>query len=158
MTNFGSIRVLFLTILLIGLFMSCDPSRVYDSSIKIVNQSWNKDSVIHFQFNIEDTITLYKFYLNIRHNTDYHYSNIYFFMNGKFPNGNTTRDTIECILADRKGNWVGKGTGKIRDNRILLKEHLRFPSRGDYTFEIEQAMRDISLKGIEDIGIRIEKE
>jgi len=53
---------------------------------------------------------------------------------------------------------VGKGTGKIRDNRILLKEHLRFPSRGDYTFEIEQAMRDISLKGIEDIGIRIEKE
>ncbi len=158
MTNFGSIRVLFLTILLIGLFISCDPARVYDSNMSIAKQSWNKDSVARFQFSIEDTISLYKFYLNIRHNTDYPYSNIYFFMNGSFPNGNTTRDTIECLLADPKGNWVGKGAGKIRDNRILLREHLRFPFKGEYAFEIEQAMRDISLKGIEDIGIRIEKE
>ena len=158
MAKFGSIRVLFLSILLFSIIMACDPARVYDQNMSIVNQSWNKDSVARFQFNIEDTVSLYKFYLNIRHNTDYQYRNIYFFMNGKFPNGNSTRDTIECILADKKGNWIGKGAGKIRDNRILLNEHLRFPARGLYVFEFEQAMRDISLKGMEDIGIRIEKE
>lgn len=158
MIKSNTFRMPVLTFLLLGLLISCDPNRVYDQNVRIINQSWNKDSLIKFQFHIEDTISLHKFYLNIRHNTDYPYSNIYFFMNGIFPNGNKTRDTIECLLADPRGNWLGKGAGKIRDNRILLREHLRFPVRGDYTFEIEQAMRQISLKGVEDIGIRIEKE
>jgi gliding motility-associated lipoprotein GldH len=137
---------------------SCDQARVYDNSVTIVNQRWNKDSLVTFHFIIEDTISLHRFYINVRHNTDYPYSNIYFFMNGKFPDGHVTRDTIECLLADPKGNWIGRGSGKIRDNRILLREHLRFPAMGEYAIEIEQAMRDISLKGVEDIGIRIEKE
>ena len=153
MTRGGILFSLFLSML-----VSCDQARVYDSSITIVNQSWNKDSLVTFHFTIEDTISLHRFYINIRHNTDYPYSNIYFFMNGKFPDGNVTRDTIECLLADPKGKWTGKGSGKIRDNRILLREHLRFPASGEYTISIEQAMRDINLKGVEDIGIRLEKE
>ena len=153
MTRGGILFSLFLAML-----VSCDQARVYDSSITIVNQSWNKDSLVTVHFTIEDTISLHRFYINIRHNTDYPYSNIYFFMNGKFPDGNVTRDTIECLLADPKGKWTGKGSGKIRDNRILLREHLRFPASGEYTISIEQAMRDINLKGVEDIGIRLEKE
>ena len=61
MTNLGSIRVLFLRIILFTLIMACDPTRVYDHNMNIVNQSWNKDSIALFQFNIEDTFSLYKF-------------------------------------------------------------------------------------------------
>ena len=158
MTRCVITRGLILSYLLILTLISCDRARVYDNSIDIINQSWNKDSLVRFTFNIEDTLSLHRFYINVRHNTDYPYSNIYFFMSGKFPDGHTTRDTIECLLADPKGNWIGKGSGKIRDNRILLREHLRFPVSGEYIIEIEQAMRDVSLRGIEDIGIRIERE
>ncbi len=56
------------------------------------------------------------------------------------------------------GKWLGKGFGKIRDNQILLNSGLRFPMKSIYLFEIGQAMRTEILKGVEDIGIRIEKE
>ncbi len=139
------------------LFISCDSNRVYDNSYSIPDQSWNKDSLLLFNVEILDTVSLHNFYLNIRHNTDYPFSNIFFFINTVFPNGAAGRDTIEILLADKRGNWVGKGSGKIRDNQVLLRRNLRFPDQGIYRFTIEQAMRKDKLNGIEDLGIRIEK-
>jgi gliding motility-associated lipoprotein GldH len=152
------LKILAFTILLVWFLYSCGKERIYDQSISIQDQSWQQDSILRFIVTIDDTIILHKFYLNIRHNTDYSYSNIYFFFNSTLPNGNKTRDTIECILANPMGKWLGKGFGKIRDNRILLNSGLRFPMKGIYLFEIGQAMRTERLKGVEDIGIRIEKE
>lgn len=139
------------------IFFSCDQTRVYDYSISIPDQKWHMDSLIYFEVPITDTVSLHNFYFNIRHNTDYPYSNIYLFISTQFPNKQISRDTIELILADKKGKWIGKGIGKIKDNQVLLRKNLRFPRKGNYTFGIEQAMRSIELKGIEDIGIRIEK-
>jgi gliding motility-associated lipoprotein GldH len=34
---------------------------------------------------------------------------------------------------------------------------LRFPARGNYVFNIQQAMRTEDLKGIADVGLRLEK-
>ena len=73
------------------------------------------------------------------------------------PNGNITHDTIECILATPDGHWVGKSSGSMRNVRINLNE-LRFPLKGTYHFEIEQAMREPVLKGISDIGLFIKKQ
>ncbi len=138
-------------------FISCDYNRVYDNTYSIPEQTWNKDSLLIFDVEIKDTINLHNFYINIRHNTDYPYSNIFFFINTVFPNGSAGRDTIEIILADNRGNWVGKGSGKLKDNQVLLRRNLRFPKSGIYSFSIEQAMRKNNLEGIEDLGIRIEK-
>jgi len=66
-------------------------------------------------------------------------------------------DTIECLLADDSGKWLGKERGKMVDNRILFRRGIRFKLSGNYSFEFEQAMRDTDLNGIEDFGIRIEK-
>ena len=73
------------------------------------------------------------------------------------PNGNLTHDTIECTLATPEGRWLGKGTGSMRDMIVTLNANLRFPLKGTYHFEIEQAMREPVLKGISDMGIFIEK-
>ena len=79
------------------------------------------------------------------------------FLHTTFPNGNQTHDTIECILAYPDGRWVGNGSGSMRNSKILLNDRLRFPLAGDYRFEIEQAMRDTTLEGIADVGLRFEK-
>jgi gliding motility-associated lipoprotein GldH len=81
---------------------------------------------------------------------------LYLFVNTVFPGGQIQRDTLECILAAPNGRWLGDGLGDIWDNRILLKDQVKFPQAGEYRFELYQAMRINPLPGIMDAGIRIE--
>jgi gliding motility-associated lipoprotein GldH len=74
-----------------------------------------------------------------------------------FPNGKFSTDTLECILADEKGKWLGKGLGDIYDNQIPFKRNVRFPQAGTYVFEIQQGMRSDNIPLIMDVGLRIEK-
>ena len=79
------------------------------------------------------------------------------------PKGALKKDTLECILAQKDGKWLGSGLGDIWDIQCQFKSY-RFLKQGMYTFEIEQAMRhgDLAkieqLPGIMEIGLRIEKQ
>jgi gliding motility-associated lipoprotein GldH len=143
----------------VGVFFlfSCDPNRVYEKNIAIDNGVWNKDSVVSFVMDIEDTLQPYNFYINIRNSTDYRYSNLYLFIDTYFPDETHARDTLEFILAGTDGKWFGKGFGKIKESTVLLRRGVRFPMSGKYRFTMEQAMRTENLEGIEDVGMRIEK-
>jgi gliding motility-associated lipoprotein GldH len=123
----------------------------------IPNASWNNQDFPYFDVNIEDTLSAYNFYLNIRHLENYKYSNFYMFLHTTFPNGNQTHDTIELVLAYPDGRWVGDGSGSMRNNKILLNNNLYFPLKGNYHFEIEQAMREPVLEGVTDVGVCFEK-
>jgi len=144
--------------LLIVFLTSCNRGTVYDNTKSIPDNVWKSDEIIRFDVDVNDTVNLYKFYLNLRHTTNYRYANIFFFVNSIFPDGEEARDTVDCILADPSGKWLGKGISDIRDNQILLRRGLRFKQMGTYTFEFEQAMRDPELEGVMDIGLRIVKE
>lgn len=137
---------------------SCSNRMMYDESVVIPETKWDNKNVPYFDVNVEDTVSIYSFALNVRHMENYRYSNLYIFLHTTFPNGNVTHDTVECTLAYPDGSWVGKGSGSMRFDKILLNPNLRFPLGGVYHFEIEQAMRDDILKGIADIGISIEKQ
>lgn len=137
---------------------SCSNRMMYDESVVIPETKWDNKNVPYFDVNVEDTVSIYSFALNVRHMENYRYSNLYIFLHTTFPNGNVTHDTVECTLAYPDGSWVGKGSGSMRSDKILLNPNLRFPLDGVYHFEIEQAMRDDILKGIADIGISIEKQ
>ena len=144
--------------LLLMLMFSCGNKNViFDESVVINNSSWNNQELPYFDVNIEDTLSMYAFYLNIRHLENYRYSNFYMFLHTTFPNGNQTHDTIECVLAYPDGRWIGKGSGSMRASNILLNDNLRFPIGGTYHFEIEQAMREPVLEGITDVGVRFER-
>ena len=135
---------------------SCGNDKLYDESVVIPEARWDNENIPFFDVTVDDTLANYAFYLNIRHLENYRYSNLYVFMHTTFPNGNVTHDTIECTLAYPNGQWMGKGSGTMRSAKVLLNPSLRFPLKGNYHFEIEQAMRDNELKGIADIGIRFE--
>ena len=140
------------------LLVSCGRNTLYNESIVIPEATWDNDMIPFFDVTVNDTLTDYAFYLNIRHLENYRYSNLYVFMHTTFPNGNVTHDTIECILAMPDGSWMGKGSGTMRSANVLLNPALRFPLSGEYHFEIEQAMREKELKGITDIGLCFEKQ
>ena len=138
-------------------FASCT-SESFNKRTVIPEAEWRQEDRVAFDVDINDTVSLYRFGIGLRHLENYRYSNLFVFLHTTMPNGNHTRDTIECTLATPEGRWIGKSSGSMRDLRIPLNEQLRFPLVGDYHFEIEQAMREPVLKGISDIGIFIEKQ
>lgn len=137
-------------------FLSCGDPGILDQSVKIPPDGWHKDTTALFVFENQDTILQHSFAINIRHTDDYAYRNLYLFLNTLLPNGRLTRDTIEILLADKEGQWLGQGFGKLRDYRFEVRNDLVFPLKGKYQFTIEQGMREEVLTGISDVGVRIE--
>jgi gliding motility-associated lipoprotein GldH len=113
------------------------------------------DSAFVYQFTITDSFQYYKFYINVRNSTAYPYQNLYLFFSTQFPDSTVSIDTLNCLLSDAYGRWTGKGSGRIKDNRFLLKPKVRFQQKGNYVFTVQQAMRDNNLKGITDFGITL---
>lgn len=148
----------FIASVFIAIFISsCSQPAIVDEQATLENAKWFKGESTRYSVEINDSLAAYDFYLTIRNTTDYSYSNLYIFLLTRFPNGNQSRDTIECMLADKTGKWLGKGWGSIKENTILLKRNLRFPLTGEYQFLIQQAMRVDTLEGISNVGLRIEK-
>lgn len=147
----------FLTFFLGLLLFSCGKQTLFDDYAKIPDNQWDRTKPVKFDFNIQDTLQPADLYINIRNTTDYRYSNIYLFLHTRFPDGKTAKDTIECILANPDGSWIGKGYSGIKENKIKLREAMKFRQAGRYHLEIEQAMRVEVLEGISNIGIRIQK-
>lgn len=144
--------------ILIALFLiGCDEQKVYEKNLSISNAQWERNEKAIFQFTISDTTSLYNLYLNFRHAGDYPYNNLYLFTKLRSPEGKVARDTAQMIFADKKGRWLGKGIGDIYDYQFKFKEAFMFPRNGEYSVEIEQAMREKTLVNVTDIGIRVEK-
>ena len=140
------------------IFSSCDSKRFFEENKMIPKSVWNRYEKIRFDVIITDTSASYDVYLNIRNDMSYPYANLYFFLETQPPSGRVYRDTVECILADYSGKWLGKGFGSIKFKRFLFERGVRFRVKGKYSFSCEQAMRVVDLQGIKDIGLRIEKE
>lgn len=136
---------------------SCDPNRVFEENKEVPDGMWDNKNKISLTIQVTDTITPNNVYVNIRHAGDYNFSNLFLFITSTMPNGQTFRDTAECILSDDDGRWKGDGLGDIKSNRLLFKKSVRFPVSGLYRFEFEQAMRTNPLPGILDVGMRVEK-
>ncbi len=103
-----------------------------------------------------DTITLQSVFVNIRNYSDYPYSNLYLFIHVVSPAGDEVTDTVNFVLADERGRWLGRGIGDLYFIRLPYKRNIYFPYKGIYRFDITQGMRT-DLEGIRDVGIRVER-
>jgi gliding motility-associated lipoprotein GldH len=144
------------------LLCGCAENVVFQSDAPVPDGAWSNALKPAFTFAITDTVNTHDVYIDVRHTTEYAYSNLYLFVDLEGPGGRSKRDTVECLLADPMGRWLGKGTGFIvasrtRDAKVLYKLGNRFPAPGQYTIRLEQAMRDNPLPGIIDVGVSIER-
>ncbi len=149
-------------LLLFILFVcGCDQNMVYEQN-KDIQDGWKLDQIINFNIDVKDTISNMEMYINIRHTSDYPFTNIWLFINTLDPHGQYKKDTVECVLAEKSGKWKGSGLGGIKFLSTKLK-NIRFDSKGTHKFYIEQAMRHGSkpkiqlLPEILNVGIRLQK-
>lgn len=150
-------KTFYLLAVCIFLLSSCDNKRYFEEYTEIPGQSWNRANILKYNVNISDTKMPFNIFLDIRNSGKYNYSNIYVFLKTQSPDNIVRIDTIQCVIADDNGRWLGKGIGDLWDNQISLRRNVVFPDTGNYIFEIEQAMREEVLEHISDVGIRIEK-
>lgn len=149
-----------ISILAFGLILmvfSCNGNLLYTDSITIDNSTWGLGNIPDFSIPVSDTINRADVLFTIRTGSDYPFRNIYLFVTASSPNGKIITDTVEYNLADEKGNWYGKGFGDIHELNIPYRSNILFPVKGTYHFKIQHGMRVGDLKGVYDIGVRIEK-
>lgn len=151
----GNARSLFF-VLLLGLLNGCDHPAVYDLFQPVDQATWAKDETFYFTFEVKDKSVPYDLTLELRNNNFYPYRNIWIISKEEQPVGPLRSDTLECILADEFSKWKGKGFS-LFSNSFPVKKNYYFPHEGRYTFSFSHFMTDEALKGIHEIGFRVEK-
>ena len=103
-----------INILVCVLFLSCSEGVVYEEYQEINNEGWASEKPLLYKFIINDTLSSYKIKLHIRHQTEYEYQNLIFFVH------TNKTDTIDINLCDKHGDWFGSGFGDIRELSVVL--------------------------------------
>ncbi|MBT8222225.1 MAG: gliding motility lipoprotein GldH [Eudoraea sp.] len=155
-------RILIIGLLSLFLY-SCNNALVFSEFQANAGGSWSRQDVKDYSFTQNDTLSRYNLFINIRNDNTYPYSNLFLITDLSFPDGTVVRDTLEYEMALPDGQWLGKGYGSLKENKLLYKENIVFPNSGVYTFEVAHAMRQNgsvegvnNLIGITDVGFQIE--
>jgi gliding motility-associated lipoprotein GldH len=146
-----------LLMLILFLVCSCSRNVAFSEYKKFDQNEWRVSDKAAFDFEMNDDQSLYNISLMVRHTDAYPYNNLFLFVTTKYPDGKVLKDTMELILASDKGKWHGSGAGDIFDYKVPVKQNVRFPLKGKYRFEFEQAMRINPLPEVMDFGMEIGK-
>lgn len=157
------IKRLFLYFVPCAFFLSaCSSIDLYEKSVSIPGHSWKSSYKPSFTFTIKDTSSPYQVYLILRHNDKYNYNNIYINIKTQQPGQDTIQQgQYDLELATNEKGWLASGMDDIYEHRIPLTASDRpfyFIKPGNYTFTIEQIMREDPLKNVLNAGLRIEKK
>ena len=153
----GSYKILLIFLILSAGFSSCIKNdALIDTHQAIAGHHWSYLNKVQVPFNIEDTTARYNILINLRHTSDYKYSNIFFLIHIISPEGKRSTERKEFRLAMPDGEWLGKGSGNIYSYQLPYKSGYRFGKKGKHIIVIEQNMRDNPLREITDAGLRIE--
>src|SRR5688572_11474505 len=154
------IPCLAVTILFTGI-LSCRQIDLYEKSVSIPGHAWKSGFKPAFTFTIKDTVPAYRLYVILRHNDRYNYNNIYINLITQQPGEDSTRKARYGLELANADGWLASGMDDIYEHRIALTPltgKFYFRKAGDYTFTIEQIMREDPLKHVLNVGLRIEKE
>jgi len=134
----------YLLFFIVTILLSCS-NNAYEDYHSFKHKSWNTDSIASFKYTISDTTIKYDLSLRIRHSVDYEFQNLYLFLE------ENQKDTIEIILANKSGKWMGNGVGDVREFHYVFDKKRSFFKKGEYKLNIEQAMRYGSKAKIENL-------
>lgn len=151
----GVRSIVLLALITITIFISCNSDNLYTAIEEIPGNSWNRYNKPVFRAEIIDTLQHCDIYITLRNTHNYPFRNIFLFVTTTSPEGNNIKDTVEYIITDESGRWLGKGLGDIHDLSLPYKSNVLFPVSGTYRFRIEQGMRVDDLDGIMNVGMKI---
>ena len=145
-----NILILITSLLLVG----CQGDIVYTVFKSLPNVGWEADSSLCYQPVITDSVADYQMLITIRHTDVYPYQNLWLFVDIEQDSLLLTRDTIECYMANERGEWLGGGL-TVHELPLLYSDRYQFANSGEYQISITQGMREDTLVGIKEVGVKI---
>ncbi|RDY59884.1 gliding motility lipoprotein GldH [Flagellimonas nanhaiensis] len=156
-------KVSLVLVLIVGL-ESCNTNLVFSEFKSMKDAKWDMSESVHFEFSGLDSIAVHNMFINVRNDNTFPFSNLFLITELEYPDGNTIKDTLEYRMAEPTGEWLGKGLGSIKENKLWFQEKIVFPDSGVYKVSVAHAMRRNGevgginiLEGITDLGLEIEK-
>ncbi len=135
--------------------LSCDRNTLFSDNYRIDDRQWSMYDPARYTCTIGDTVSTFNIDLSVRTSTDYPYRNMYLFIVTTFPSGTIVTDTLQAMITDERGKWLGRGAGDLRELTIPYKTNVFFPEEGEYHFSVIHGMRDTLLKGVYDMAMTI---
>ena len=154
---------LFLFVWGVLLLTSCTDIDLFEKHDSIPKHEWKADFKPQFTFNIQDTTAVYDVMLILRHNEKYRYNNIWVKLSIQSPGDSAHTIRIEKTLATNNDGWLATAMDDIYDHRIsinneLAENNISFKTPGEYTFTLQQDMREDPLLHVMNVGLRVEKK
>lgn len=156
MTN-NVVRYIIILFLFLVCLISCNQQEVYYQFVPLLHNSWNKQKEITFTIDSLAVVSdqTYNVNVEITHNTFYPYKNLFLYIEHNLCDTTFRRDTLECIFMNNKNNWLGYGNGSTRQLSTSFVTDIQLIDTVTYYISIRQNMRDLQLKGIEKVGVKI---
>lgn len=140
------------------LFFSCDNQPIVYNKFETIEKGlWEKQKELVFSFEIEDITFPYHILLEIRNNNFYPFQDLWLNRIEIQPDSLVFQDTISITLADQYGRWSGNGISLFETEYTLYSGHF-FKTPGIYTYTFQHIMYKEPLPGIQNIGLRVEKD
>ena len=151
-------------LILFTITISCQDQLVYSNFQATDDGAWHRDKTMEFSMEAPDTLNSHNLYILLRNDQKYPYSNLFLIAEMTGPDGQSQRDTLEYLMADAEGRWLGSGLGSVFENKLGYRRDVVFPQKGVYTIHISHAMRKNgsvqgieSLPGVLDVGLQVER-
>lgn len=134
----------------------CSPAGNSFSSYEFLPQDgWRYGDTIVFRPEMADSTATGVLTLSLRHTNDYAYSNLWLEVSVRDSLGQTT-DTVNVVMADRLGRWLGRGIGTDFQPSDTIAPRIRL-NRGS-EIRVRHIMRVDNLTDVEQIGIAFTEE
>lgn len=148
-----------LLLLLFIAFSACRNETKYHSFQYIKNKDWNKSDTLIYNIPVTASKGIYRLQIEIRHTDNYKYKNLWLEMSNNLKDSTRfVKDSIQLKLADKSGRWYGDGIGGLYQfDTLFTKRIIVSQTANNHSLRITHIMRDNSLPGIRDIGIRLDK-
>ncbi len=117
-------------------------------------KGWTLHDTIMWVANFPDTFSAYNMYYYLRMRADYPYYNFYLFLwHKRYGDTLWMKDTVELILADKMGNWLGSVKNNIVENKILFRRNFRPSTTNKYVIKVVHGLRMDTVKEVIAFGV-----
>ena len=150
-------KTVFYSIIFFIFLQSCSTLDVYEKTAAFNKQQWSTNNKPSFTFTVTDTNSLYNIFIVLRHADAYHFNNIWLNITTVAPADTAVTQQLNLKLGDNQTGWLGIAMDDIIEHRIAITKNAVPLKKGNYTFTMQQIMREEPLQGILNAGMRIEK-
>lgn len=137
--------------------ISCTTIDVFEKNVPIPDFAWSTNVKPEITFTIQDTVSRYNIFVVLRHTDAYRYKNIWLNVGLQGPGITSPPRRFEFTLASDDKGWLGSGMDDIFEHRMAIARAVPIPRAGNYTFTLQNIMRDEPLEHVMNVGIRLEK-